>query len=90
MRMSIKLDGGNVTLTWDDGQPPFQLQKCDALNDSPNWYLVGNPTMATSASQPVIGEQGYFRVQEQVPLLTASWTEDAHVILTWIAPDLAG
>lgn len=88
MRMSIALNGGNVTLVWDGGVAPFQLQKCDELKDSPNWHLVGNPTMATTSSQPIVGTQGYFRVQEQVPLLAGSW-RGYDVLLTWTVPDLA-
>lgn len=88
MKMSITLDGNNVTLSWDGGQAPFQLQKCDALSDNPNWYLVGNPTLARTSAQPLVGEQGYFRVQEQVALLKGE-VSGYDILLTWIAPDLA-
>lgn len=77
---------GWINLSWDDGLgPPYQVWKTDALGEA--WYKVGPATMRHSRAMETTGQQGYFRVQELVPLFDADVTDD-NTHLFWEAPEL--
>jgi hypothetical protein len=58
---SIIRNGGDVTIGWAGGTPPYQLQASPDLNPD-SWTDVGAPTEALSATIPLTGSQRYFRV----------------------------
>ena len=57
---NITHSGNSVTLTWPGGNAPYQIQMRPSINAP--WQNVGSPTSQTSATVPVSGNQGYFRV----------------------------
>lgn len=90
--LSIVRSGNNVIISWTGGIEPFQLFKTNALvgnsADLSVWTPVGNPTLARSATVPIIDAQAFFRVQSEVPLMTAT-QDNSNVHLAWGVPELA-
>ena len=88
INLSIVRSGNNVVISWAGGTGPFQLQKTNALSNTPIWTNLGNPTLARSATIPIVETQAFFRIQGEVPLMTE--TQDAsNVHLAWQAPDVS-
>lgn len=90
--LTIERSGNDVNIAWSGGTGPFQLFKTTALvgnnAELSTWVPVGNPTLARSATVPMLDAVAFFRVQSEVPLMTA--TQDAsNVHLAWEAPELA-
>jgi len=82
---SVSVAGGIITITWQGGTGPFVVERKDSLN-SP-WQAITNSTMARSISVPVMGDDAYFRIHDQVPMpLTADVQADG-VHLTWVSPE---
>jgi len=61
---SITKSGSNLTINWAGGTPPYQLQTRTNVA-SGEWNNVGGSTSATSASVPISGTTGFYRVQGQ-------------------------
>ena len=78
-----KVDAG-VRVSWSGGFPPYLLQKCDVFGGP--WRNIGAPTLATGSTQLIPGTQGYFRVQQSVPLLDIDLTQPGAVLI-WETPD---
>lgn len=87
--LSYQRNGNNLILTWTGGAPPFQVQWGADLNPSTPWVNVGNATIARTRTVPIVGREGYFRVQEQVPLLDADVSQPDVTRLFWSLPDLS-
>lgn len=81
--MTIARSGEDIVVSWTGGEPPFRLQKTDSLSPVV-WNFVGDPTMVTSKTLPKTGEQGYFRLMQQVQLMDAE--ESGR--LFWLIPEL--
>ena len=62
--LGITISGSNATITWEGGTGPFTVQRKDALTDA-NWTTVGSPTSTRSATVPVTGSTGFFRIVGQ-------------------------
>lgn len=63
----IERNGNTVTITWSGGTGPFMVQKKSSLSDT-TWSDV-QPVSGTSATVPIEGGAGFFRVvsQENTP-----------------------
>jgi hypothetical protein len=83
---SLKLSSGNVTITWQNGGGPFQLQRQGRIPGP--WMNVGNPTMQRTRTTPQSGPIEFFRLQDAVPLLSISQNANQSAHLTWQVPDL--
>ena len=57
-------DGIQWQVTWSGGNAPYQLQKRATFSGG-NWTNEGAQSTATSATVPITGNEGYFRVQGQ-------------------------
>jgi len=82
---SIQYASGTVILQWSGGTGPYQVQRETLINGP--WVNIGNPTIATSKSVPSPAPTGFFRVQQQVPLLTMTQDESGQHF-SWGSPDL--
>jgi hypothetical protein len=68
--VSIHVEAGNVTLSWVNGTQPFQVLY--RATDSDPWAPATEPMMARHVTIPIFdGPTGFFKIWEQVPLLTA-------------------
>jgi len=83
--LRISQFSGGVTVSWSGGFPPYQLQKCTRIGDT--WNDLGVPTMAVSANVETTGTEGYFRVQQSVPLLNVDLSS-LDTKLIWSVPEL--
>lgn len=82
----ISYNRGTVSLSWSGGSGPYQVQQQNAAGSS--WSNIGNATMATTKTFASAARMAFYRVQQQVALL--SYTLDAlGVHLSWKVPDLA-
>lgn len=54
-------DGTNLVFSWRGGVGPYQVQRQAGLGTD-GWENMGNPTMLTTATAPIIGATGFFRV----------------------------
>lgn len=61
---SIARNGTNLVIEWNRGTPPFQIQFTPTLS-TPAWSNVGNTTTDRTATVPLQGDMGFFRVQGQ-------------------------
>ena len=61
---SVARNASNLTLHWSGGTPPYQLQMCSNLTKA-SWFNLGSPGITTSATVPISGNKGYFRIQGQ-------------------------
>jgi hypothetical protein len=57
---SIVRTGDNLLISWA-GAPTVRLQKTTSLT-SPNWQDVPGTLGASSALEPIVGDQGYYRL----------------------------
>ena len=57
-------NGSNLTITWTGGNPPYQVQRRTTFSGG-GWANEGATTSSTSASVPISGSEGYFRIQGQ-------------------------
>jgi hypothetical protein len=57
---SLEVQNANVIVRWQGGGTTNQLQRKSSLSGS--WENVGLPTTASSATNPVVGPVGFFRV----------------------------
>lgn len=62
------LSGATVTLQWEGGRPPYQVQRRASLTDGA-WENVGSTTDATSLAVPLEGATGFFRVSSPSAVL---------------------
>jgi hypothetical protein len=60
----VSAAAGNLTISWSGGNGPFQLQTKASLSDA-SWQNVGSPVTGHSASAPLTGAMGFFRVVGQ-------------------------
>lgn len=79
-----KQPDGSLRLHWEQGQPPYQVWK---TSDGNSWFRLGNPTMATGKEILPTSAKGFFRVQQQVPLLMIERSNEV-TNLTWVVPEL--
>lgn len=87
--IQIVKSGSNVTLSWAGGSPCFQLQQRADLGLGTPWVNSGNATLARSKTVAITGDQGYFRVQEQILMsLSADQSVPNQTRLFWNAPDV--
>jgi hypothetical protein len=63
-----KVSGNDLSLTWSGGQAPYQLQWTPALGTA--WVNL-LATSSTTASVPLVGSGGFFRVQSGATGATA-------------------
>lgn len=84
--LGIEAHGGQVTLTWVGGTPPFQVEKSE--NEVLPWDKAGPFTMNRRVTVPADQPVAYFRVRDSVPMeVTADLLADgAHV--SWLLPEL--
>jgi hypothetical protein len=61
---STTRSGSELTLTWSGGTPPYQVQTRSNLTTG-TWSNVGGTTTQTTATVPIAGTAGYFRVASQ-------------------------
>lgn len=80
---SIKVTGNVVTITWQNGIGPFQVQKRTSLTAA--WQNVGDATSLHTASIPVTTPNAFFRVQQQIALVRVS-RENGVTQITWSIP----
>jgi hypothetical protein len=73
-------DAGLVTVGWEGGEPPYQVQSSTDLANE-NWQNLGPRTNATRATRTVPGETQFFRVLSGLPALTAAY--DVTFTATW-------
>jgi hypothetical protein len=59
---TVTVSGSDLVLTWSGGTPPYQVQRRADLNPATTWQNEGSPTGTNSATVPITGDQGYFRV----------------------------
>jgi hypothetical protein len=83
--LTITKSGVDFVISWTGGTPPYWLQKTDQFPAS--WHPYGAPTMAVTKTVSNIGNQGYFRLMDQVPLL-ATASEELPITLLWLVPEL--
>ena len=55
---SLSVANGQVTVSWTNGVPSYQLQK--SASPWQGWENVGSPTNAMSLTFPQTSEQAYF------------------------------
>ena len=60
LRISVSLQGANLTLSWPGG-PGIRLQKTASLTN-PNWQDVPGTLGASSAVEPVSGQAAFYRL----------------------------
>jgi hypothetical protein len=58
---NINLTGSTITVTWEGGQPPYQLQRRSSVTQG-TWENVGAPTSSTQATDEVSGNMMFYRV----------------------------
>ena len=63
LTLKISCVASNSRFTWTGGSPPYVLERTDTLSPA-SWNAIIT-TNALSASLPVSGGQGYFRVRSQ-------------------------
>lgn len=78
---SLSVASGQVTVSWTNGVPAYQLQKSTSLWQG--WENVGSPTNVTSLTFPQPGEQAYFRVisdftAKYYVTFNATWSQATH------------
>ncbi len=78
---SLSVANGQVTVSWTNGVPAYQLQKSTSLWQG--WENVGSPTNVTSLTFPQPGEQAYFRVisdftAKYYVTFNATWSQATH------------
>ncbi len=56
------LIGSTLTINWDGGTPPYQLQKRDAVNRGA-WINVGEATSTSSATDTIGTGPAFYRIQ---------------------------
>lgn len=83
--LSISLNGAVATIAWQNGHAPFVVERKDSL-DGP-WEATGNATMARSVALPVMGDRGYFRIRESVPMPLVGEVQPDGLHLSWTPPD---
>jgi hypothetical protein len=64
LEVRVQLDGSLLQLSWTGGEGPFEIQETDDLR-VPDWQHAYGPVSATSASVPLSGRVGFFRVVGQ-------------------------
>jgi hypothetical protein len=63
LRMSgISIESSTVTVTWEGGLPPYQLQRRSSLTEG-SWEAVGTPTSDKQATDSVSTGSMFYRVQ---------------------------
>lgn len=77
-------DGENLSLTWNGGQPPFQVQWS---SDLINWEDMGEPIDSRTALVPVPSdvEQRFYRVTEFAEIAPLTATYEVTFQATWSA-----
>ena len=60
----VTRSGSTLTLTWSGGNPPYQVQRRTSWSGG-TWASEGAPTSSTTATVPINGSEGYFRIQSQ-------------------------
>jgi hypothetical protein len=58
---SLKIQNGNVIVTWQGGGTSNQLQR--ATSAAGPWQNLGSPTSGSSATNPLAGPIGFFRLK---------------------------
>lgn len=53
--------GGNITLQWTGGNPPYQVQRSTTLLPG-SWQNTGLPVLTNSATVPASGARAFYRV----------------------------
>jgi len=71
-----------VTVEWEGGAPPFQVQSSTDL-DPGGWQNLGPRTGANRATLPTSGDRRFFRVLTGLPAETATY--DVTFAATWTA-----
>jgi hypothetical protein len=61
---TVTRNGSNLTINWSGGSPPYQVQRRATFSGG-SWVNEGTATSSTSATVPIAGNEGYFRVQGQ-------------------------
>lgn len=61
---SITRSGNDISLTWSGGTPPYQVQTSLSLSPG-SWTNIGPPTNGNSATVPMSGSSGFFRIAGQ-------------------------
>jgi len=78
---SVTVANGQISLTWQDGRPTYQVQSRPALGQA--WTNIGNQGTNTSAQFSISGNQAFYRVvsdytaQYQV-VFDATWSQATH------------
>jgi hypothetical protein len=61
---SVVRNGSNLTINWSGGTTPYQVQRRTTFTGG-SWVNEGAATSSTSATVPITGNEGFFRVQGQ-------------------------
>jgi len=59
--LGVSISGSTVTVNWEGGQPPYQLQRRNSLS-SGDWENVGTPTNATQGTDVLGDGMMFYRV----------------------------
>ncbi len=74
---------GAIHLSWTGGEGPFQVERCNDLNN-PVFVPAINPTLKREATLDAVSSMtGYFRVRGELYLLALIGN-----VLVWFAPEL--
>jgi hypothetical protein len=57
----VTVAGSTVTVSWEGGQPPYQLQRRNNVTGG-NWEDVGSPTSSTEATDTLGDGMVFYRV----------------------------
>ncbi len=82
----IAVPNHQVTLIWDGGKGPFQLEGRASLT-SP-WFAIGNPTMQRTASFPATLPMEFFRIYQQPTMFWVKAGPKGAARLIWTNPTL--
>lgn len=72
---SITRSGNGILLTWSGGTPPYQVQTNDTLIPA-TWVNTGPATNGNSATVPMSGSRGFFRIVGQSGMVPAIQREN--------------
>lgn len=64
-RVSLLMDGDDLSLTWTGGEPPYQVQQRTEFGAAGRWDNLGEPTFTNSVRIPRGPANLFLRVQGQ-------------------------